>query len=236
MEPQLCFSDFPSAQRGIIERLKSELKELEENLHVKGAALRGCQDAINMHSREAKALRIAVQRVETSIEELQDALDHDAVEEGRLDALKEHLKEAQDEKSTHEGSYEESVLALDRIKDAMRVSLTEMSALDVQIADAKARIKKAETKALKASTVRANALQAKNAAIETVQALQEGKRRTIGWREEKVLQVADFASQAGAICPRVPVDPGETGLSLDRKLEKLHSDLKKYEEKYVQVD
>lgn len=231
MEPPVSSSDLPSAQRGILERLKSELEKLEENLHDKEVALRGCRDAINSHSREAKTLRIAVQRMETSIEELQDALDHDAVEEGRLDALKEHLKEAQDEKSTHEGSYEESVLTLDRIKEAMRVSLADMSALDLQTAEAKAKIKKAETKALKASTVRANALQFKNAAIESVQALQEGKRRTLGWREEKLLQVADFTAQASAICPRVPVDPGETGQSLDRKLEKLHSDLKKYDEK-----
>lgn len=231
MEPRVCSANFPSAQRGILERLKSELKELEENQHDKEVALRGCQDAISRHSREAKTLRIAVQRIEAGIEELQDALDHDAVEEGRLDALKEHLKEAEDEKSTHEGSYEDSVLTLDRIKEAMRVSLAEMSALDLQIAEAKAKLKKAETKALKASTVRAKALQSKNAAIESVQALQEGKRKTLGWREEKVLQVADFTTQASEICPRVPVDPGETGQSLDRKLEKLHSDLKKYEEK-----
>ena len=225
------FSDFPSAQRGILERLKSELKELEVNLHDKEVARRECHDAINAHSREAKALRIAVQRIETSIEELQDALDHDAVEEGRLDVLKEDLKESQDGKSTHEGSYEDSVLTLDKIKEAMRVSLVEMSALDVQIAEAKAKIKKAENKALKASTTRANALQSKNAAIESVQALQAGKRRTLGWREEKVMQVNDFIAQASEICPRVPVDPGETGQSLDRKLEKLHGDLKKYEEK-----
>lgn len=231
IEPLVRFSDFPSAQRGILERLKSELKELEENLHDKEVTLRACRDAIGVHSREAKALRIAGQRIETSIEELQDALDHDAVEEGRLDALKEHLKEVQDEKSTHEGSYEESVLTLDRIKEAMRVSLAEMSTLDLQIAEAKAKIRKAENKALKASTVRANALQSKNAAIESVQALQENKRRTLEWREEKVLQVADFTAQASEICPRVPVDAGETGQSLDKKLEKLHNDLKKYEEK-----
>lgn len=231
IEVFLRVSDFPSAQRGILERLKSELKELEENLHQKDIALRGCQDAIKAHSREAKALRIAAQRVETGIEELQDALDHDAVEEGRLDALKEHLKEAQDEKSLHEGQYEESVLTLDKIKEAMRVSLSEMSALDLEIAEGKAKIKKAENKVLRASNIRANALQSKNAAVESVQTLQEGKRKTLRWRDEKVAQVNDFITQASEICPRVPVDPGETGQSLDRKLEKLHSDLKKYEEK-----
>lgn len=231
IEVLVRFSDLPSAQRGILERLKSELKDLEVNLQGKEFAHRRCQDAITAHTREANALLIAMQRVEAGIEELQDALDHDAVEEGRLDALKEHLNEARDERTTHEGSYGESVLTLDKIKEAMRISRDDMSALDLQIAEANAKIKKAENKALKASTIRANALQSKNAAIESVQAFQESKKRTLGWREEKVMQVADFTAQASEICPRVPVDPGETGQSLDRKLEKLHGDLKKYEEK-----
>ncbi len=200
-------------------------------MHDQEITYQRCHDAITSHKREGNSLRIAMQRVESVIEELQDALDHDAVEEGRLDALKEHLAEAQAEKTTHEGSYGESVITLDNIKEAMRVSRDEMSALDLQIAEGNAKIKKAESKALKASTHRSHALQSKNAAIETVQALQDGKIRTEGWRKEKILQVADFTAQASEICPRVRVDPGETGESLDRKLEKLHGDLKKYEEK-----
>ena len=113
----------------------------------------------------------------------------------------------------------------------MRISRDEMLALDQQIAEANAKMKKAENKALKASTIRSNALQSKNAAIDSVQALQEGRKRIMGWRKEKLLQVADFTTQASDICPRVSVDPGETGESLDRKLDKLHGDLKKYEEK-----
>lgn len=202
-------------------------------MHNKETARHRCQDAITAHVRGGSALQIAMQRVETAVEELQDALDHAAVEEGRLDALKEDLNEAQQEKGTHEGSYGDSVLTLDKIKEAMRISRDEMSALDLQIAEANAKMKKAENKALKASSIRSNALQSKNAAIESVQALREGKKRTMGWRQEKAMQVADFTAQASEICPRVRVDPGESGESLDRKLEKLHGDLKKYEEKWV---
>ena len=153
------------------------------------------------------------------------------MEEGRLDALKEHLHEAQDEKATHEASYVDSVTTLDKTKEAMKISRDEMSAFDLQITEANAKIKQAENKALKASAARSNSLQAKNKAIESVQAIQAGKKRTMEQREEKLVQVKDFAAQASEVCPRVPVDAGETGKSLDKKLEKLLSDLKKYEEK-----
>lgn len=207
------------------------MKELEQSLRQKQSAVRLCQDVIGAHNREASALLITMQRIEASIEELQDALDHDAVEEGRLDVLKESLKEAQEEKTTHEGSYEESVVTLDKIKEEMRISRDAMSALDLKIAEANAKLKKAENRALKASTSRSTALHAKNAVIESVQAFQDARKRTLMWRDEKITQVKDFTLQASEICPRVEVDPGETGESLDKKLEKLHSDLKKYEEK-----
>jgi structural maintenance of chromosomes protein 6 len=200
-------------------------------MHEKEKTYKGCNDAISAHKREGNDLRIALQRVESLVEELQDALDHDAVEEGRLDALKEHLLEAREENTTHEASYGDSILTLDKIREAMRISRDQMSALDLQIAEANAKIKKAEIKAQKVSTLRSDALQSKNAALEAVQVFEEGKKTIQGWRKEKIVQVTDFTAQASEICPRVRVDPGESGESLDRKLGKLHGDLKKYEEK-----
>lgn len=145
--------------------------------------------------------------------------------------MKGFLKEAQDEKVAHEGSFGDSVIALDKVKELMRNSKDQMAAIDLQIAEAEAKILKAESKALKASNQRITALQSKNAAIEEVQTCQESKKDVRRRRDEKVAQVADFAEQASNICPRVPVDPGETGDSLDQKLSKLTADLKKYEQK-----
>lgn len=174
---------------------------------------------------------MAVQRAEHVVDELQDALDNDAAEEGRLDALKNFLKEAEEEKEAHEGSFGDSVIALDKVKESMRISRDQMAALDLRIAEAQAKILKAENKVSKTSSQRITALQAKNSTIESVQNLRESAAEVKRRREEKVAQVADFTEQAGKICARVSVDPGETGDSLDKKLSKLSADLKRYEQK-----
>lgn len=228
---QVVFADCSSTQRATIQRLKLELDDLDHRMRDKQTTLKYCVDAITKHHRESNGLRIAVQKAESIVEDLQDDLDRDAIEEGRLDALKEFLNEAQDEKSTHEGSFGDSVLALDKIKESMRISRDQMAALDLQIAEAEARILKSESKALKVSGQRTAALQLKNSAIESVQNLTESKTDLQRRRKERVAQVADFTDQAQKICQRVPVDPGETGDSLDKKLIKLSADLKKYEEK-----
>lgn len=228
---QVSFADSPSSQRATIERLKSELDDLDRQMRDKQKILKCCVEAITRHHRESKRLQVAVQKAENIVEELQDALDRAAIEEGRLDALKDFLNEAKDEKSTHEGSFGDSVLALDKVKESMRISRDQMAALDLRIIDAEAKIHKSESKTLKVSGQRITALQSKNSAIECAQNLRGNKMDVQRRREERVAQVADFTKQAQKICQRVPVDPGETGDSLDQKLIKLSTDLKKYEEK-----
>ena len=174
-----------------------------------------------------------MQSAQSIVEELQDALDRDAVEEGRLDALKEHLAEAREEVTTHEGSYEDSVIALDKARASMKDFKDQMSAFDTRIAEVEVKIVKAENKATKASAQREGALRLKNAAIESTEKAVQKKADLEAERLDKVKTVAEFTEQASNICPRVPVDVGETGTSIDTKLAKLSADLKRYEAKYV---
>ncbi len=183
------------------------------------------------HRRQQNDLLVAVQRIETIVGDLQDALDRDAIEEGRLDALKNHLVEAQEEKNTHEGSYEESINAIDKATDAMKMSKEQMSEMDARIAEADAKVLKAETKAAKLENQRLVALQTKNKALQAVEEEQERKHVLEQEREERTETVRSFIEQANAVCPRVPVDAGETGESIDNKLRKLVTDLKKSEDK-----
>ena len=47
-------------------------------------------------------------------------------------------------------------------------------------------------------------------------------------REEVVERVLDYNEKASLVSPRVAVDEGETTRSLDNKLERLHRDLRRY--------
>lgn len=229
--PRTASAHASRSQREALQSLKTEHNDLEQNRRDRQNHLTRCNQAIVAHNRQQKELVIAVQRAETIVGDLQDALDRDAIEEGRLDALKDHLKEAEEEKSTHEGSYEESINAIGKVTDAMKTSRERMSEMDAQIAEAEAEVLKAESKAVKLENQRLAALQAKNQALQTIEDEQKRKQVKEREREERSQTVRSFIEQANAICPRVPVDAGETGESIDNKLKKLVADLKKYEDR-----
>lgn len=219
------------SQRDTIYRLKSELNDLEREKRDKMAALNACDQALYRHKREANSLRVAMQSAQRIVDELQDALENDAVEEGRLEALKTQLVEAQEEVGTCEASFEDSVLEIDKIKESMGVSRSKMKNLDLQIVELKARLDKAEKSAAKASTRRQTALHEKNGVITKEEVAVSQKVTLEQERQEKVGVVAAFIGEASKICARVPVEAGQTCTSLDKKLQKLNADLRKYEEK-----
>lgn len=218
-----------SSQRDALQGLRSELNDLERQTREKQNALKKCGEAIVRHGREAKSLRLAMQKAEDIVEKLQDALDQDAIEEGRLDALKENLAEAEEEKATYAGQYEESVIASDNAKAALREKKEQMAAIDVRIGEAMAKLEKAKGRLIKIQEQRHKALQQKNAAIETVKRAKDKLALMETERDEKIEVVKHFTEQAALICARVPVDAGETGSSLDRKLSKLDADVKRFE-------
>ena len=167
-----------------------------------------------------------MQQAENIVDELQDALDQDAVEEGRLDVLKAQLTEAREEKSTHEASYEESIIAKDKNNDLLRASREKMASKDVVIEEAQAKVLKAEHKTAQCESQRSSALREKNAAFDSVESGKLEREQYEGERDEESRRVDEFIRKANDFCPRVPVDEGETGDSIELKLEKLNKDLK----------
>lgn len=226
-------SDAPMhrSQKDTIYRLKSELNDLHHEKRDRAAALNACEQGLHRHKRESNSLRVAMQSAQRIVDDLQDALENDAVEEGRLEALKTQLVEAQEEVGTCEASFEDSVLEIDKIRESMGVSRRRMKNLDLQIAGFKARLDKAEKAAAKASTRRQTALHDKNEVINKEEEAVRQKATLEHERQEKVGVVAAFIEEASKICARVPVEAEQTCSSLDKKLQKLNADLRKYEEK-----
>ena len=217
---------FPSSQRELLQSLRAELNQFERMSQEKQKHLIRCEQAIFRGKNDAQRLKIEMQQAENIVDELQDALDQDAVEEGRLDVLKAQLTEAREEKSTHEASYEESVIAKDKNNELLRASREQMASKDVLIEDAKAKVLKAEGRANKCSSQRASALRDKNAAFDSVESGKLEREQLERERNEESRRVDEFTQQANDLYPRVPVDEGETGDSIELKLEKLNKDLK----------
>ena len=226
----------PSSQRGILQQLTTKSKELEDRKYSLQQALKSSNEAVVQHQRRSLDLRVAAQRAQTSVEALQDALEKDAVEEGRLDSLREQLQEAEGEKTTYEASAMESVTSLDGIRASMKETWEQMGAIDASMAEVDVRIRKANNKAQKLSNQRQTVLQDKNSAIKLVQDIQDKKREWENEREGKVREVNDYVEKASKICPRVPVGRDDTYESLEPKYEKLVRDLKRSEARYVIPD
>ncbi|MCJ1373013.1 Structural maintenance of chromosomes protein 6 [Loxospora ochrophaea] len=218
-----------NSQRGILQQLTTKSKELEDRKYSLQQALKSSNEAVVQHQRRSLDLRVAAQRAQTSVEALQDALEKDAVEEGRLDSLREQLQEAEGEKTTYEASAMESVTSLDGIRASMKETWEQMGAIDASMAEVDVRIRKANNKAQKLSNQRQTVLQDKNSAIKLVQDIQDKKREWENEREGKVREVNDYVEKASKICPRVPVGRDDTYESLEPKYEKLVRDLKRSE-------
>ena len=195
-----------------------------------------CEQAIVKHKRIAIQRKIEMQQTQNVVEELQDALDNDRVEEGRLEALKEQLEDAKEDKITHESSYGESVVAKDKNNESLRKTRDEMASMDTQIKEAESKVLKAESKATRCANQRQAALRDMNTAFENVNASKEERETITEEREEHLGVVENFINQANEFCPRVPVEHGETGDSIDRKLAKLNKDLKEAEKRYAPID
>ena len=185
------------------------------------------------HHKTTGQLRIEWQEAQTLVEELQDALERDEVEEGRLEALKKQLAEAEDEKGTHESSYEDSVLEKDRLFKALKCFKEQMANLDKAIEEAEAKLSKAEQKAAQRANKREDALREKNNALEVVERAIRDRQDTQRARDDKAATVENFKEQAGHVSDRVPIEKGETCGVIEEKLTKMNADLKKAERRFV---
>lgn len=218
-----------NACRADLQQLRSELNDLERTVRERQIALKSCEQAITRHKRDSREHRVEVQRLEAEVEDLQDKRDNDAVEEGKLDALKEGLEEAKEELSTHQASFGDSVIALDKIRGTLKTIRERMDAIDDETAEIKAKIHKAEVKKVKLSERREAALREKNQAFAKIGELKHTRGAAQAERDDTEETVNIFIGEASKICPRVPVDQGENCDSLDAKLKKLTKDLQNWE-------
>ncbi|KAI9807767.1 MAG: hypothetical protein M1825_005072 [Sarcosagium campestre] len=216
-------------QREDLQHLKRELVDLEQEARAVGQVLLRSEQALFRHDRESKSLQVQVQKAEEHAEMLEDELEKDSAEAGRLDALKAGLAEAEEEKRLNEGSYEDAINSKDKLNETARALKDRLKVFDSEIAEIDVKVKKAAETASRLADARHVALQKKNVAYAGVATAKAQKGAIEGRRAAQENKVTEFASQARQVCSRVPVDRGETADSLDRKLDKLSQDLQRFE-------
>lgn len=222
-----------SACRAELQRLRSEVNDLERIVREHQATLKNAEQAITRHAREAGNLRVEVQRLTHDMDCLQEAIDRDSVEEGGLDVLKKGLEEAKTQRASYEAQYGDSVVAMDKAREPLTTIKEQMKVIENDIANTHTKLKKAETKCVVKLGERDVALREKNIAIDEHRRAREAKVAAQVARADHAETVTVYTGQARQICPRVAVDQGETCASLEKKLDKLQADLKRWETQSV---
>lgn len=193
--------------------------------------LRSISKSISGQYNIERQLKEQISRSRRAVDELQDELDSGFVEEGRLEILKSQLHEAQEDLLTQEGSFKEAQAAktdLARSSSEIEASLAD---IEQRAASISQELLEAEKQRLKHEESRRGALHEKNKAYDTTQKLHAREKELKAQRDGQVEVVADFKTQAAAVCTRLPVDPHDTEQSINQKLEKMQKELQKAEKR-----
>ncbi|TIA56811.1 DNA repair protein [Aureobasidium pullulans] len=211
---------------------KRDLQEAENQIRTLETALTRAKQAKNRHDRDAKEIRLQRQQLEDRIEQLQAELDADAVNNtSALDELHAQYSEAEQNLQAANDTMEDSVNALDKLGDDNRDVKHQLDAANKQVEEAKAQLTKAEKRLEDKTASREYALRQKNQALEFVDmAQQEKESLEVSRVEQERLINEDYLPGATNVSRRIPVEPGNTVEVLDRKLEKLEQEHKRYQD------
>jgi structural maintenance of chromosomes protein 6 len=212
-----------------LQQSRQQLNQLEGALRAAREVLERARQAVTRHKRREAELKLAYQQADDKVESLQDAINQDSVEGGKMEVLRQTVTEAEEAKSLDEGSYQDAVVALDEKKKQLSAARAELTRLDQEIAELEAESKKREDDAQKLSKRRATLLGAKNAAIARID---DGKQDRVSYQREldqHQIKLDAFIAGASKVSERVNIDEGETFQSLTLKYQKLQRDLDRYE-------
>ena len=116
-----------SQQQTALEKAQDELAVAKTAWQDARAEAVKANQALKRHTQQDLPLRSDVQAAEDKIEKLKDAIDADQVESGKLEALKDGLREAEEKKALAGEQYKDAVNEHDAKKREMRTRQDRMS-------------------------------------------------------------------------------------------------------------
>lgn len=201
-----------------------------QQLEAARSQLRASRHAISEHQQKESALKAKMQRMEDDREALQEALEQENVEDGRIDSLHANLKDAEDEANVHQGSLNDSTAAMSVIEDELQNIRQELAAKEVDIRQLSENSRVAQDERQRCVQKRHEIISEKNSAIARIENLQQERTGVIENLKHLKERVEDFTHKASQVFPRVPIDEGDTPKSIEQKLLKLQRDLDRHSE------
>jgi chromosome segregation ATPase len=217
-----------SIQKEILDSLMNAKNELQSRKEVLEEGHQKCKQAVDEHKRKYRQLKIALQNAEDRVEALEAEFDQVNVEDGRLEAYKTDLAEAERELEIYEDSYGSQALEKEKLNKIASAKRNELQRVKTRVEEHEAQLRKAQIKVRNVRQARQIAVEEKNLAIEAIATLKVEEIRAEDKRRTRAEQVDEYASEAAKISERVPIGNNETAATLDAKLTSLKKQLSSY--------
>ena len=192
------------------------------------------KQAVSRHEKDAKDLRNVLARAEKNVEDVQDKLEKATVDEGFLNALNVNLKDAIANKHLQESSYQEAVIAKDKVQEKLKVEHQKLKDIEESISKAAKEWQDVGAAHLKATKLREIALQEKNVAFERLEQSQQQLDLDQAARLHQMETIKDYVRLASQVGPRIEIPAGETVDALEKRLAKFNKDVTRMDKTYVE--
>lgn len=183
---------------------------------------------IRQHVDEESTLRRALQRASQLKARSEDERDQSTTDNGRLAGLETLLEESKAEFEIQENAYGAAVNNKDRLNDLAAGLKVEVDAVDERLRGAETELMRARKGYDQAFTARTKALQAKNRAVLDANEVRNKIRALADRVEDQRNTIEQYKGEAGKICLRVRIPPGETSESLDAKIVALDQEMQRF--------
>jgi len=187
------------------------------------------EQALKRHTRREQELNIAVQAAEDAVEAVDNAIKEDNVESGRLEALRENLKETEGQKALLEDQYKDAIVAQDEKKRELRACQQRVSDFDAEYQNIQVQLEAAQKAHRQTDQIRAKELRDKNNAVARVEDARRDRERMDRDRATHAQVLEESTAKATEFAARVNVPPNVTHQELLAK----HGRLKEQQRKYT---
>jgi chromosome segregation ATPase len=221
---QVDRADQTRIQQERVRAAEQEFETINEERRRGQTELSQAKQAVIRWKRDDERLRIQAQRAEDDVEAKNNEIEANRPQDGKLQELERQLQEAKDELQAASASFEDSVVAKDRLDEMARERKDKVDKAREQLEEAEKRIEKATKRAERIESDRTRALHEKNEAFGAVDSSKNHVVRTRKNRDDQQEIVMEYISEASKICDRVPVDPGVNVEVLDEQVKRLNDD------------
>nr|POE93266.1 structural maintenance of chromosomes protein 6 [Quercus suber] len=217
-------------QRESVTRAANEKQDAEQQYRNITGQIQTAKQALVRHKRMKTDLIIKVQQTDDAVDDLQNVIESNQPQDGKLQELRRLRDQSQEEYDHTSASYQDWIDAKDKLDDAAKPLKEDMDATWGDLEIAIARADKKEHRLSQLDQIRESALRKKNEALAKVDtAKHEVQERAAAAEQFRQTIAEDFIPAAQQICARVEVAPGMNPTILDQRLEKFETDLRHQE-------